>query len=199
MSPASLSQSPFFQHLLLSIPSLRRQIKDAVTASMKQWLLEIRNISGRVGELALEAMEARTRRWRSRREKDPLVKLSRVGSAVEMVTYEKTECKILLLNAVHTAYNYIPDNVLDNDKLQVDFKPLYQCIHIYTALDSLDELRKSYQADRKVSLIRCKVAHDLTASNRPSQTSFYPLLFIFPLFYLSPKKLLVSSSSRPMY
>jgi hypothetical protein len=41
--------------------------------------------------------------------------------------------------------------VLDNEKLQVDFKPLYQSIHIYTALDSLDELRKSYQADRKVT------------------------------------------------
>lgn len=27
---------------------------------------------------------------------------------------------------------------------------MYQCIHIYTTLDSLDELRKSYQADRKV-------------------------------------------------
>jgi hypothetical protein len=40
------------------------------------------------------------------------------------------------------------DMVLET--LKVDFKPLYQSIHIYTALDSLDELRKSYQADRKV-------------------------------------------------
>jgi hypothetical protein len=62
---------------------------------MKQWLLEIRNISGQVGELALEAMETRTRRWRARRDKDPLLKLSRVGSAVEMVTYEKTECTLM--------------------------------------------------------------------------------------------------------
>jgi hypothetical protein len=153
MSPTSLSQTPFFLHLLTSIPSLRRQIKDAVTASMKQWLLEIRNISGRVGELALEAMEARTRRWRSRREKDPLLKLNRVGSAVEMVTYEKTECSFFILNVMCTVYNLATDNVLDNDKLQVDFKPLYQCIHIYTALDSLDELRRSYQADRKVSCL----------------------------------------------
>src|SRR5262245_44313565 len=95
MPSTSLSQTPFFQHLLSSIPSLRGQIKDAVTASMKQWLLEIRNVSGRVGELALEAMETRTRRWRTRRDKDPLLKLSRVGSAVEMVTYEKTECKLM--------------------------------------------------------------------------------------------------------
>jgi hypothetical protein len=39
--------------------------------------------------------------------------------------------------------------VLENETFKVDFRPLYQCIHIYTALDSLEELRKSYQADRK--------------------------------------------------
>jgi hypothetical protein len=40
-------------------------------------------------------------------------------------------------------------DVFDNSELKVDFKPLYRCIHIDTALDSLDELRKSYQADRR--------------------------------------------------
>lgn len=40
---------------------------------------------------------------------------------------------------------------MDNDKLHVNFKPLFECIHIYTALDSLSELQKSYQADRKVN------------------------------------------------
>ncbi|KAI0723088.1 exocyst complex component sec15 subunit [Earliella scabrosa] len=132
MPPTSLSQTPLFQHLLSSLPSLRGQIKDAVTASMKQWLLDIRNVSAQIGQLALEAMETRTRRWRSRRDKDPMLKSSRVGSAVESITYEKTEY-----------------NVLDNEQLQVDFKPLYECIHIYSALDSLDEIRRSYQADRK--------------------------------------------------
>ena len=49
---------------------------------------------------------------------------------------------------ISSCISYIPvDMVLE----KVDFKPLYQNIHIYTALDSLDELRKSYQADRKVS------------------------------------------------
>ncbi|OAX44483.1 exocyst complex subunit Sec15-like protein [Rhizopogon vinicolor AM-OR11-026] len=128
----SLSQTPFYQHLLSSLPSLRIQIQNAVTASMKQWLLEIRNVSGRVGKLALEAMELRTRKWKSRRERDPMLRLSRVGSAVEMVTQERSDT-----------------NVLDSEKLKVDFKPLYQCIHIYTTLDSIDDLRKSYQADRK--------------------------------------------------
>ncbi|KAI0824715.1 rsec15 [Trametes gibbosa] len=132
MPPTSLSTTPLFQHLLSSLPSLRGQIKDAVTASMKQWLLDIRNVSAQIGQLALDAMDLRTRRWRSRRDKDPMLKTSRVGSAVEAITYEKTEY-----------------NVLDNEQLKVDFKPLYECIHIYTALDSLDEIRRSYQADRK--------------------------------------------------
>lgn len=90
---SSLSQTPFFNHILSSLPSLRTQIKEAVTASTNTWLLEIRNVSGEVGRLALEAMELRTRKWRARREKEALLKLSRVGSSVEMVTNEKLECE----------------------------------------------------------------------------------------------------------
>jgi exocyst complex component 6 len=51
------------------------------------------------------------------------------------------------------------DMVLET--LKVDFKPLYQSIHIYTALDSLDELRKSYQADRKVRSSKRTLLHPL--------------------------------------
>lgn len=40
---------------------------------------------------------------------------------------------------------------LENDEITVDFKPLYQCIHIYDALESKTELQRSYQQDRKVS------------------------------------------------
>ncbi|KAG9018833.1 hypothetical protein FRB90_009120 [Tulasnella sp. 427] len=144
---SSLSQSPFFIYLLSSLPSLRAQVKDAVTASNKSWLLEIRNTSNQVGKLALEAMRTRTRRWKAKREKEPLLTLSHVGSAVELVMNEKVEY-----------------NVLDNDQLKVDFKPLYQCIHIYTALDAIEELQRSYQADRKAQA-------SLILSDRMSSTS----------------------------
>ena len=53
-------------------------------------------------------------------------------------------------------------DVFDNNELKVDFKPLYHCIHIYTALDSLDELRKSYQADRRVRRIMLQPSFLLT-------------------------------------
>jgi hypothetical protein len=41
-------------------------------------------------------------------------------------------------------------DALDNDETKIDFKPLYQCIHIYDALECKPELQRSYQQDRKV-------------------------------------------------
>jgi hypothetical protein len=61
----------------------------------KQWLWDTRNISGQVGKLAIEAMDTRTRRWRSRRERDPMIKHSKVGNAVELVAYKKTERSVI--------------------------------------------------------------------------------------------------------
>lgn len=76
---------------------MRAQIKDAVTASLRTCLLDIREASADVGKLALDAMRQRTRRWRSRRDKEPVLKNLRVGSAVELVTNEKIECARLRL------------------------------------------------------------------------------------------------------
>ena len=42
-------------------------------------------------------------------------------------------------------------DALDNDEIQINFKPLYQCIHIHEALDRKAEFQRNYQEDRKVS------------------------------------------------
>ena len=152
LPPNALSQTPLYAHLLSSLPSLRAQIKDAVTASLRTCLLDIREASSEVGKLALEAMRQRARRWRSRREKDPALRNLRVGSAVELVTNEKVECKWTLKRIVWSAIvncAITADNLLDNDKVKLDFAPLHQSIHIYTALSALPELQVSYQRDRK--------------------------------------------------
>ena len=51
--------------------------------------------------------------------------------------------------------------MLDNDQVRIDFKPLYQCIHIYDTLDAREELQLSYQADRRVrhSPFRRRLSH----------------------------------------
>ncbi|WVN88298.1 uncharacterized protein L203_103503 [Cryptococcus depauperatus CBS 7841] len=132
LPPPTISQTPFYAHILSSLPSLRLSIKDAVTASTKTWLFDIRENSAQVGKLALEQMAVRIKKWRVRREKEGGVRLARVGGALELVHNERTEF-----------------NALDNDEIKVDFKPLYQCIHIYEALGQKPELQRSYQEDRK--------------------------------------------------
>ena len=194
----SLSQTPLYQHIISSIPSLRTQIQNAVTASMKQWLLEIRNVTGTVGKAAIEAMDARARKWRSRREKDLMLRLSRVGSAVEVVTYERSESMSELHLVYHRHFTVCTaDNVLD--QVKVDFQPLYQCIHIYMSLDSLDELRNSYQADRKA----CdQLHHVLNIANydcRRNQTSYFPSIFHCRLYPKLSRRYAVSLLSSLMF
>jgi exocyst complex component 6 len=38
---------------------------------------------------------------------------------------------------------------LNNERISIDFQPLYEAIHIYNCLNKGDELRESYEADRR--------------------------------------------------
>jgi exocyst complex component 6 len=58
---------------------------------MRQWLLEMREISGAVGAAALDAQQSRAKKWRARIDRDTLLKPSRVGSSVELAFWEKSE------------------------------------------------------------------------------------------------------------
>ncbi|KIR67312.1 hypothetical protein I314_02530 [Cryptococcus bacillisporus CA1873] len=132
LPPPSISQTPFYAHILSSLPSLRLSIKDAVTASTKTWLFDVRESCAKVGKLALGQMAMRTKKWRMKREKEGGVRLARVGGPLELVYNERVEF-----------------DALDNDEIKVDFKPLYHCIYIYEALGQKPELQRSYQEDRK--------------------------------------------------
>nr|CDI55964.1 related to secretory pathway protein (exocyst complex protein Sec15) [Melanopsichium pennsylvanicum 4] len=122
----------FAKTMLDGIPQMRNQIKTAVTSEMKEWLFQVRQKSRTVGQLALEAMEVRLKRWRIKAQRDPLLRLAKVNSAIELVVNERTE-----------------HNFVENEKVSIDFRPLYQCIHIYDALDLRQELQASYHEDRR--------------------------------------------------
>jgi hypothetical protein len=92
LPPPSISQTPFYAHLLSSLPSLRLSVKDAVTASTKSWLFDVRESGAKVGKLALEQMGNRIKKWRTMREKEGGVRLARVGGALELMNNERVEC-----------------------------------------------------------------------------------------------------------
>jgi hypothetical protein len=78
---------------MLSIPLFRAEVKSSVTASQNAWLLGIRESSPLVGQLALKHMEVRARKWKAKVERDGNVKQVRIGSAIELVNNEKSECE----------------------------------------------------------------------------------------------------------
>lgn len=144
----------FAKHMMDGVPQMRNQIKAAVTREMKEWLFEVREKSRTVGQLALEAMENRQKRWRVKAQRDPLLRLAKVNSAIELVVNERTE-----------------HNFVDNDKVSIDFRPLYQCIHIYDALDLREELQASYHEDRRAQanlLLNQGLSFDASSSAVPA-------------------------------
>ena len=79
--------------MMESIPQMRQEIRQAVTREMKEWLYEVREKSRTIGKLALDAMEARQKRWRVKSQRDPMLSLAKVNSAIELVVNERVECE----------------------------------------------------------------------------------------------------------
>lgn len=120
------------QRMLDSIPDTRERVRLEVTKQMKGWLYEVREKGGAVGRIALNTMDMRQQRWRQRSQRDPMLSLSKVNSPIEQVVNERFEV-----------------NYLDNAEVKIDFRPLYQSIHIYEVLDQRARLQENYQDDRK--------------------------------------------------
>ncbi|GJJ72836.1 exocyst complex component 6 [Entomortierella parvispora] len=129
----SVIQFEFARHMQDCIPILQHAIKDAVTTEVKEWLFSIRTSQKEMGKLAMDTMAERQQRWRERSERGLKLKTSHtVNSAVEMAINEESEV-----------------DILDTNKVKLDFKPLYQCLHIYDELGQRAEFRNSYAEDRK--------------------------------------------------
>lgn len=87
----------FARHMLDSMPAMRDAVRTAVTQEMKEWLYEVRLKGGKVGKLALDAMEARQKRWRIKSGKDAMLSLAKVNSPIELVVNERVECEWILV------------------------------------------------------------------------------------------------------
>ena len=81
------------RHMLESIPAMRDIIRQAVTKEMKEWLFEAREKQRQIGKLALEAMDARVKRWKAKSQRDPMLAIAKVNSAIEMAVNEKIDCE----------------------------------------------------------------------------------------------------------
>lgn len=115
-----------------SIPASQKAISEAVMSDLNTWLFRIRETSQFLGEVAFYHTELRRTRQKERMEGNSYLQNFKLNSAIELVFDESEEF-----------------DVLDNEELQVDFTPLFECLHIHEALGQSDKFRADYAATRR--------------------------------------------------
>lgn len=117
-----------------SIPATQKMIAEAVMSDLNTWLYHIRDISQFIGEVAFFHTEQRRTRQKERAPGDAYLSTFKLNSPIELVADETTE------------YDVLND---EDTKIQVDFTPLFECIHIHEALGQGDRFRAEYGVTRR--------------------------------------------------
>jgi len=115
-----------------SVPATQRLIAEAVMTDLNTWLYRIRETSQFLGEVAFYHTEMRRARQKERAEQNDFLSTFKLNSAVELVADEPEEF-----------------DVLSNEEVQVDFSPLFECLHIHDALGQMEKFRADYAATRR--------------------------------------------------
>lgn len=115
-----------------SVPTTKKLIADAVMADLNTWLFRIRETSQFLGEVAFYHTEQRRARHKDRTDKSLPLANSKLNSAVEAVADEDHEF-----------------DILDNEDVQVDFTPLFECMHIHDALGQTEKFKIDYAVTRR--------------------------------------------------
>lgn len=115
-----------------SVPATKKLIAEAVMTDLNTWLFRIRETSQFLGEVAFYHTEQRRTRLKDRAQNFAYPHTFRLNSALELVLDENEEF-----------------DILDNEDVQVDFTPLFECLHIHDALGQIDKFRAEYAATRK--------------------------------------------------
>ncbi|KAE8145547.1 exocyst complex subunit Sec15-like-domain-containing protein [Aspergillus avenaceus] len=115
-----------------SVPATQKAIAEAVMSDLNTWLYRIREMSQYLGEIALYHTDLRKTRQKQRAEKMPYLGQVKLNSAIELVSDE------------HEEYD-----LLQNEELQVDFTPLFECLHIHQSLGHMNKFRVEYANTRR--------------------------------------------------
>ncbi|KAI9842525.1 MAG: hypothetical protein M1838_003097 [Thelocarpon superellum] len=115
-----------------SVPATQKLIAEAVMVDLNTWLYRIRETSQFLGEVAFYYTKMRRDRQKERVEKSAHLAPFKLNSPIELVSDESVEF-----------------DVLDNDEVQVDFTPLFECMHIHAALGQSAKFRAEYAATRR--------------------------------------------------
>ena len=128
----AITQYKIAEMIQKSVPATKKLIAEAVMTDLNTWLFRIRETSQFLGEVAFYHTEQRRSRQKDRVEALPDLRKFKLNSAIELVSDEAEEF-----------------DILDNEDVQVDFTPLFECLHIHNALGQIEKFRADYAATRK--------------------------------------------------
>ena len=128
----AITQYKIAEMIEKSVPATKKLIAEAVMTDLNTWLFRIRETSQFLGEVAFYHTEQRRSRQKDRAEALPDLRKFKLNSAIELVSDEAEEF-----------------DILDNEDVQVDFTPLFECLHIHKALGQIEKFRADYAATRK--------------------------------------------------
>ncbi|QDS70544.1 hypothetical protein FKW77_010392 [Venturia effusa] len=117
-----------------SVPATQRLISEAVMNDLNTWLFRIREASQYLGEVAFYHTEMRRTRQRERVDLDENLARFKLNSALELVADETDEFDILNNEETET---------------QVDFSPLFECMHIHETLGQTEQFKSEYAETRR--------------------------------------------------
>lgn len=127
-----ITQYKIAEMIQKSVPATEKLIADAVMTDLNTWLFRIRETSQFLGEVAFYHTDQRRTRQKDRAEVSPYLSNFKLNSALELVSDEIEEF-----------------NILDNEDVQVDFTPLFECLHIHDALGQTERFRAEYATTRR--------------------------------------------------
>ncbi|TPX68523.1 hypothetical protein SpCBS45565_g03037 [Spizellomyces sp. 'palustris'] len=130
-----VTQYSFAKHMQEYIPIMQENIREAVLEEMQEWLVNIRENTRGIGKLALEHIAAK-----QDKAKDKAGKLAR-GMSVSASSLNLGQSLELLAD-------HGDDH--ENDETRIDFRPLYQCLHIHEVLDKRNDFRSLYEEKRRM-------------------------------------------------
>lgn len=117
-----------------SVPATQKMIAEAVMKDLHTWLYRIKDTSQYVGEVAIFHTGERRARQKERAKEDPFMGSFKLNAPLELGADESQE-----LDALND----------DDAEIDVDFTPLFECIHIHEALGQQDRFRSNYAITRR--------------------------------------------------
>ncbi|KAI9294320.1 hypothetical protein K502DRAFT_292458 [Neoconidiobolus thromboides FSU 785] len=121
-----INQYLFAKYMEECIPSMRDLVKQAVILEKRDWLLQLKEQSRNYGLSKIQKMLDKQQSWIVRQKKEN----SNYPAAIHLV---KDELEI--------------DE--EENIMELDFQPFYQCLHIHHKLGSFEEFQKSFEEERR--------------------------------------------------